>query len=146
MHEFKADPDRYEIPDFPETGIPIRAKTPDGKWGNVDLAHLDAESLLAWLQTRPQLAEATVFCLLGHDQQFVYQAKGETDENSPAAWAESVSIFSRYAAAYLPVQAEHDELYVCVDPGRVSPEDKARLGKLGWDSNEAGTFLRHTSA
>ena len=51
------------------TGIYVRAKFPEGGWGNVDIRDLDAESLLRWLRSRGgnnQLAENVVGILLGH--------------------------------------------------------------------------------
>ena len=52
-----------------ETGIFVRVQNHEGKWVNVDIAHLDKDSLLVWLRSRVgdnALAENTVGLLLGH--------------------------------------------------------------------------------
>lgn len=62
----KIDPTRT---DLPETGIYVRALNVEGRWDNIDLAHLDKESVLEFLQSRGgdnQWAENTVGVLLGH--------------------------------------------------------------------------------
>lgn len=54
----------------PETGIFVRAINSDGKWSALDIAWLDAPSLLQWLRSRGDRspwAEATVFQLLRHE-------------------------------------------------------------------------------
>ena len=79
--EFRADKDRVEV-DFPECGIPIRARLPSGAWGGVDIAHLDPESLLSWLRKDGgynPLAEARLFCLPGRDQAIVYDTQKKAD-------------------------------------------------------------------
>lgn len=55
---------------FGETGILVRAKIND-RWGNADIADLNAESLLRWLRSRGGenvWAESCVFMILGHSQ------------------------------------------------------------------------------
>jgi hypothetical protein len=52
-----------------ETGIYVRAKSPEGKWESVDINLLDATSLLHWLRSggeKNELAENVVGILLGH--------------------------------------------------------------------------------
>jgi hypothetical protein len=68
----KADPNRAGIG---ETGIYLRAKR-GHKWASVDLAELDRESVLAWLNSREGiqktlLAQNVVLVLLGHEQQSI---------------------------------------------------------------------------
>jgi hypothetical protein len=51
------------------TGIYVRAMRPDGGYESVDLAYLDAPSLLGWLKSKGgdnPLAEDVVGILLGH--------------------------------------------------------------------------------
>lgn len=65
MSVLQVDPERL---DAPETGIPIRARTPGG-FDTHDIAHLDRASLLAWLRSRGgdnPFAEDVVGILLGH--------------------------------------------------------------------------------
>lgn len=53
----------------PSTGIFVRAQNSDGKWDSVDIACLDAKSLLEWLRSRGgnnPWAENVVGILLGH--------------------------------------------------------------------------------
>lgn len=66
MIELKMDPQRAGIMD---TGIFVRAKGDDGKWHNADIAELDKDSLLVWLQSRGgsnRWAEDVIGILLGH--------------------------------------------------------------------------------
>jgi hypothetical protein len=68
MRELKTDPKRI---DLPETGIPVRAKKGNG-WVTSDIAHLDCESLVAWLRSRGEQniwAEGVVMILLGHKEE-----------------------------------------------------------------------------
>ena len=70
--ELKADPDRVDK--YSDTGIYVRAKTPEGKWDAVDIAELDLPSLKAWLRSRGgdnEWAENTVYLLLGHSSEDV---------------------------------------------------------------------------
>lgn len=65
--ELRSDPDRAIRADT--TGIYVRAKREDG-WDSVDIAELDAASLLAWLRSRGgenPWAESVVATLLGHE-------------------------------------------------------------------------------
>ena len=65
----------------PETGIFVRAQVPGGKWDSVDIAQLDAESLLEWLRSRDgdnSLAENVVGILLGHGHLHLSPAEGGT--------------------------------------------------------------------
>jgi hypothetical protein len=51
------------------TGIYVRAKDPDGRWGSFDIAELDRPSLDVWLRSRGgenEWAESVVAILLGH--------------------------------------------------------------------------------
>ncbi len=61
---------------------------------------------------------------------------------------EALEIFSRYCpGANPPLQGEHDELYMCVDPARVPAIDRDRLNELGWEADDdLHSFMRHTSA
>jgi hypothetical protein len=61
--------DRQRCHDFVGAGILVRAINVNGLWDNIDIAHLDAESLLTWLRSRGganDYAEQVVFLLLGH--------------------------------------------------------------------------------
>ena len=52
-----------------ETGIFVRAKTPEERWDSVDILHLDKTSLKSWLRSRGgdnPFAENIVGQLLGH--------------------------------------------------------------------------------
>ena len=62
---YRADPDRTSLP---ETGIPVRALNANGSWDAVDIAHLDRESLDAWLRSRETIdwPVDVVMILLGH--------------------------------------------------------------------------------
>lgn len=65
--ELLIDPARVHHPD---TGIYVRARLADGGFAGVDIAHLDADSLRAWLRSRGEKnewAEAVVAMILGHD-------------------------------------------------------------------------------
>jgi len=60
--------DRWESNDFPDTGIFVRALTPDGH-ASVDISCLTPKSLLKWLRScggKNELAENVVGVLLGH--------------------------------------------------------------------------------
>ena len=46
------------------------------------------------------------------------------------------TIFKKYSDTKWPTHCEHDILYVCVAPDKVSKEDKAELDRLGFDLNE----------
>lgn len=50
-YELKVDPERNSN-EFGSTGIYVRAKLPDGKWGSADIISLDKESLKIWLRSR----------------------------------------------------------------------------------------------
>lgn len=45
---------------------------------------------------------------------------------------EALQIFAKYDPPLWPTHCEHDVLYVLVDPGQVSDEDKKRLDELGF--------------
>lgn len=63
LRELEADMRRMGRP---ETGIPVRARLGE-QWGSYDIAHLKRESLVAWLNSRPELALRTLLMLLGHE-------------------------------------------------------------------------------
>ena len=70
MRELIVDVDRRDGEDFVSTGIYVRAKSPEGRWGTFDIVQLDAPSLLAWLRSRGgdnPWAEDVVGLLLGHE-------------------------------------------------------------------------------
>ena len=62
---YTADPKRYEHAD--SSGIYVRALK-NGKWDAVDIAELDAPSLLAWVRSHKDdnWAEGLILILLGH--------------------------------------------------------------------------------
>ena len=65
--ELKILADRKDRHD--STGIYVRAKNVEGKWGSYDIAELDRASLQAWLRSRGgenKWAESVVLILLGH--------------------------------------------------------------------------------
>ncbi len=49
---------------------------------------------------------------------------------------EALNIFLKYGNDRNPTWCEHDCLYVAVDPGKVSEEDKARLEELSFHADE----------
>ena len=51
MKNLNVNPDRYGEEGY-NTGIFIRALTPEGKWDSVDIAVLDKESLFEFLRSR----------------------------------------------------------------------------------------------
>ena len=71
--ELKVCPDRASVNRdmHGTTGIYVRAKGTDGKWGSYDIAELDQPSLHSWLRSRGgenPWAENCVMLLLGHEQ------------------------------------------------------------------------------
>lgn len=67
MIEYKTAPER-EGDENKVTGIGVRAKFSDGKFGNADIAQLDKGSLVAWLKSRGgdnPWAEGVVVMLMG---------------------------------------------------------------------------------
>lgn len=49
---------------------------------------------------------------------------------------EALQIFSKYDPPTPPTGCEHDELFVYIDPERVSEEDIKKLDELGFFVNE----------
>lgn len=49
---------------------------------------------------------------------------------------EALQIFLKYGDVARPTHCEHDTLMVCVDPEKVSQEDKYKLDKLGFHISE----------
>jgi len=49
---------------------------------------------------------------------------------------EALTIFLKYGDPKYPTNCSHDELYVDIDPDKVSEEDKKRLDELGFFVNE----------
>lgn len=45
---------------------------------------------------------------------------------------DALTIFLKYGNPYAPTHCEHDKLYVMIDPGIVSDEDKGKLEKLSF--------------
>lgn len=69
--ELIADPDRYLHSRDDTTGIYVRAQLPDGRFGVVDLAIVDRDSLLFWLKTQGcaiSVINGLILHLLGHQQ------------------------------------------------------------------------------
>ena len=54
------------------------------------------------------------------------------------ALIEAFTIFKKYGDPKWPTHCEHDELTVCIDPSKVSEEDKARLDILGFKTSGEG--------
>lgn len=51
----------------------------------------------------------------------------------------ALQLFRKYENRTYPTYCKHDMLYVCIDPARVSNEDKAKLDVMGFfpdDNNE----------
>jgi len=71
MSELSIDPIRLRDKKiWGDTGIFIRAKTPEGKWDSVDIVLLDSKSLKEFLTSRGgnnEWAENIVAILLGHE-------------------------------------------------------------------------------
>lgn len=53
---------------------------------------------------------------------------------------EALTIFLKYGDPYAPTTCEHDVLYVCIDPGIISDEDKTRLAELSFEQNGEDGF------
>lgn len=49
---------------------------------------------------------------------------------------EALTILRKYDNPKYPTHCEHDELFVCVDPGLVSDQDIQRLDNLGFFTSE----------
>lgn len=62
-NDLRVDPRRL---DGPETGIFIRAKKGE-RWGSYDLAALDRDSVMRWLEQDEGMARRVVLLLLGHE-------------------------------------------------------------------------------
>jgi len=66
------------------------------------------------------------------------------------ALIEAFTIFKKYENPHSPTHCEHDVMYVCVEPEKVSDEDKARLKVLGFspsgDVPESFSSFRFGSA
>ncbi len=50
---------------------------------------------------------------------------------------EALTIFRKYANPRNPTHCEHDKLIVCIDPDKVSDEDKKILNGLSFNISEA---------
>jgi len=50
----------------------------------------------------------------------------------------ALQIFIKYENNEHPTNCEHDTLYVCIHPDKVSDKDKAELDKLGFFVSECG--------
>ena len=51
----------------------------------------------------------------------------------------ALQIFLKYGNPYSPIHCEHDEMFVAIEPEKVSEEDITALGELGFmpcDTNE----------
>lgn len=49
---------------------------------------------------------------------------------------EALTIFLKYGDPKYPTNCSHDELYVDIEPDKVSEEDKKRLDELGFFPND----------
>lgn len=56
---------------------------------------------------------------------------------------EALQIFLKYGDIDYPTHCEHDVLTICVDPSKVSEEDKAKLLKLGFFESEDNYFISY---
>lgn len=54
---------------------------------------------------------------------------------------EAFTIFSKYTNDEYVTHCEHDEMYVMVDPEKVSVPDKERLKELGFREYADGGFI-----
>lgn len=52
----------------------------------------------------------------------------------------ALTIFLKYDNPYAPTHCEHDELFVMIDPEKVSDEDRAELEELGFKPHENECF------
>jgi hypothetical protein len=62
---------------------------------------------------------------------------------------EALQILRKYDNPQWPTHCEHDELWILIDPAKVSDEDKARLDELGVfvdEENECFKSFRYGSA
>jgi hypothetical protein len=82
--ELLVHPDRYyydgELPPELTTGILVRAKDPDKRFGSYDIGQLTLDSLTSWLRSSGQvapLAENTLAIVLGHDLRADDNRKGK---------------------------------------------------------------------
>jgi hypothetical protein len=53
---------------------------------------------------------------------------------------EALQIFLKYGDIAYPTHCEHDEMTVCVDPAKVSDEDKKKLDELGFFESDEDCF------
>ena len=70
------------------TGIYVRARDAEGKYGNFDIAHLALPSLMTWLRSRGGAnpwAESVVATLLGHESDDIQTVLDAVTENVEAA-------------------------------------------------------------
>jgi hypothetical protein len=54
---------------------------------------------------------------------------------------EALTILRKYGNPRCPTNCTHDELMVCVDPGRVKLEDVQRLMELSFRVSSDGAFV-----
>ena len=60
---------------------------------------------------------------------------------------QALQIFLKYGDVSYPTHCEHDVLTVCVDPSKVSDEDKVILKELGFfESDDCFQSFRYGSA
>ena len=52
----------------------------------------------------------------------------------------ALQIFLKYGDPGCPTHCEHDVLQVCIEPDKVSKEDKIELEKLGFDPDDEYGF------
>ena len=76
------------------------------------------------------------------------QVTAQITQHEPTShnWAGLIAafvIFEKYGEGGFGTGAEHDVLYVYLNPETVSREDKALLKDLGWDPNGNDGFVKN---
>jgi len=61
----------------------------------------------------------------------------------PSELAEAFEIFAKYSNDSYPMDAEHQEIMVWINPEEVSEEDKERLDEIGFHQKPRGEFEPH---
>jgi len=88
MEDLNVDPTRIgEVWEL--TGVYIRAKGPDGRWGSFDIVQLDRESLRAFLEEKPKKWSVDLVGILcGHGHLYIEDNIKEKMEKVKAEVAE----------------------------------------------------------
>lgn len=126
--KLKIDPQRTGKFKSARTGMFVRAQDEGGRWQNVDIIHLDAQSLRTWLRSRggySPWAEQVIFMMLDHEE---IPLDHPTDLEKLQAGIGVARVWE------LEVSSNEDSL-VCItskNGDRVPQEAAKQLEKLGW--------------